>query len=94
MTFNKYRCHITPLYKNLKILKLNDIYQFELAKFMHKFHYGKLPEIYNEFFQEAFSAHQARNQLGTPGGAKSFLRGPKFFELCPIVLNYVQHIFP
>ena len=30
---------------------------------------------------------QARNQPGTPGGAKSFLRGPKF-------LNYVQHIFP
>jgi len=43
--------HITPLYKNLKILKLNDIYQFEQAKFMHKFHHGKLPEINNEIFQ-------------------------------------------
>jgi len=31
---------------------------------------------------------QARNQLGTPGGAKSFSRGPNFFKLCPIVLNY------
>jgi len=39
MTFSKYRCHITPLHKKLKILKLNDIYQFELAKFMHKFHH-------------------------------------------------------
>jgi len=37
---------------------------------------------------------QARNQLGTPGGAKSFLRGGKFFKLCPIALKYVQHIFP
>jgi len=26
---------------------------------------------------------QARNQLGTPGGAKSFLRDPKYFKLCP-----------
>jgi len=37
---------------------------------------------------------QARNQLGTPGGAKSFLRGAQIFEVCPILLNYVQHIFP
>ena len=37
---------------------------------------------------------QARSQLGTPGGAKGFLRGAQIFELCPIVLNHVQHIFP
>jgi len=37
---------------------------------------------------------QARNQLGTPGSAKRFLREVKMFELCPIILNYAQHIFP
>jgi len=36
---------------------------------------------------------QVRNQLGTPRGAECFLRGPKFFKLRQIVLNYVQHIF-
>jgi len=36
---------------------------------------------------------QARNQLGTPGGEKSFLRGGQFFKLCPIVSKYVQDIF-
>jgi len=39
-------------------------------------------------------SHQARNQLGTPGGAKSFLRWAQSFKLCPTGLNYVQHIFP
>ena len=66
-------------------------------------------------------SNQALNQLGTPGVAKSFLRGPQIFQtmsigfsrggekvcrggfaplspvitgLCPIVLKYVQHIFP
>jgi len=35
---------------------------------------------------------QARNQLGTLGGAKSLLRGPKIFNLCPIVtFNYRVH---
>jgi len=27
-------------------------------------------------------------------GRRVFWEGPKFFELCPIVLDYVQHIFP
>jgi len=26
---------------------------------------------------------QACSQIGTPGGAKSFLRGSQIFELCP-----------
>ena len=40
---------------------------------------------------------QARNQLGTPGGEEFSEKGQNFFnffKLCPIVLNYVQHIFP
>jgi len=37
---------------------------------------------------------QARKQLETPGGAKSFPRGAPIFKLCPIVLIDVQHIFP
>ena len=37
--------------------------------------------------------NQARNQLGTPGWAKRFLRGAQIFKLCPILSNYVQHIF-
>jgi len=38
-------------------------------------------------FSVSNTAMQARNQLGTPGGAKSFLRRAQIF-------NYVQHIFP
>jgi len=32
--------------------------------------------------------------LGHQEGRRVFREGPKFFELCPIFLNYVQHIFP
>ena len=44
--------------------------------------------------QQATAWKQARNQLGTPGGAKSFREGPKVLELCPMFSNYVQNIFP
>jgi len=32
--------------------------------------------------------------LGHQEGRRVFREGPKIFELCPIFLNYVQHIFP
>ena len=49
---------------------------------------------YEAVSQNSEMPHQARNHLGILGGAKSFWEGPKFFELCPVVLNYVQHIVP
>ena len=36
---------------------------------------------------------QARNQLGAPGRAKSFLIGAQTFQTMSNSLNYVQHIF-
>jgi len=51
MTFSNYRCHVTPLYKNFNVLKLNDMYRLELAKFMHELHHSELPKIYGNFFK-------------------------------------------
>jgi len=42
---------------------------------------------------ERIAPEQTRNQIGTLGGTKSFLRGAQIFKLCPLVLNYVQRIF-
>jgi len=42
----------------------------------------------------AHGAGQARNQLETPREQRVSWEGPKFFKLCPIILNHVQHIFP
>jgi len=33
-------------------------------------------------------------RLGRQVGRRLFWVGPKFFKLCPIFLNYLQHIFP
>jgi len=44
--------------------------------------------------QDRVVAMQTRNQLGTPGRPKSFLRVAQIFRLCPILSNNVQHSFP
>ena len=33
------------MYKSMKILQIQDIYELEMAKFMHSFHHKRLPSV-------------------------------------------------
>ena len=44
--------------------------------------------------REGRGAHRPVTSVGHQAGRRVFREGPKFFELCPTVLNDVQHIFP
>ena len=46
------------LYLNLRILKLDDLFELELGKFMHQFHNKKLPKSFAGYFQEVGKSHQ------------------------------------
>ena len=63
MTFSNYSCHVTPLYKNLNVLKLNYVYLLELAKFMHKLHHGALLKIFDNFFKNISNIHSYRTKF-------------------------------
>jgi len=65
ITYNNYRCHITPLYKSLNILKLHDIYKLELAKLMHKFHHEMLPTSLKDLFQKTAEVHCHNTRYAT-----------------------------
>ena len=53
---------INKMYSTLQFLKIDDIYEFELYKFMHQLHYGKLPEVFYKSFTKIASvrAHDTR----------------------------------
>ena len=46
-----YRAHTAPLFKELKILPLDDLITFSRVKFMHSFHFKKLPLSFSEMWQ-------------------------------------------
>ena len=50
------------MYKELKFFKLNEIYQLELAKFMHQLNYNRLPDVYYDQFTkiEEMQSHDTR----------------------------------
>jgi len=58
ITRSSYRSHVTPLYKKLNLLKLNDIYQMELARIVHTFSSNNLPSNFNKLFLEITSVHK------------------------------------
>ena len=49
--------HTDPLFENLKLLKLKEIYVYSAQLFMFKFHQIKLPPIFFTFFTRNDSIH-------------------------------------
>lgn len=54
----KIRDKITPLYYKLGILKLNDLYTFEIAKLMHQYENKKLPIQLQNYFSYTSTIHE------------------------------------
>ena len=48
---------MSNLYKSLYLLKLTDIYKFNLAKFMFAFHNNRLPKIFYDSLTNLESVH-------------------------------------
>ena len=50
ITWNKKFSRVTQLYKNLKLLKLRDVYKLELTKFMHQIYNNKISFLFQDKF--------------------------------------------
>ena len=49
ITCSKYNAHTEPIFKKLKLLKIDDIYKVSLLKFYHKYNTNKLPLYFKDF---------------------------------------------
>ena len=67
MTYSSFRTKITPLYKKLNLLKLDDICSLELGKIMHKFHSGNLLDNFNYLFTPVNQVHCHATRSATRG---------------------------
>ena len=48
---------MSTLYKDMKILQVKDIFEIEVAKFMHSFHHGNLPCIFDSYYTSVATQH-------------------------------------
>ena len=52
-----YDAHTDPIFKELRILKFNDIYLLNLGKFMYSYQNDLLPSSFNDCFIEVNQVH-------------------------------------
>jgi len=68
MTYSSYNSKVSQLYKNLKLLKINDRYILEIGKFMHHLHWGRIPVNFDHLFTSVNQAHSHATRAATRGG--------------------------
>ena len=61
----QWRDHVTPYYEQAKILKLKDLYTYEVAKIMHKHSRKQLPSSFNSYFATVNAKHTQTTRLAS-----------------------------
>ena len=57
MTDRKYNAHTEPLFKHLRLLKVNDIFDVQCLKFWYEFVNKKLPNYFRDMFKYNYELH-------------------------------------
>ena len=65
ITFSDFDAHTSPLFYQLKLLKLQDHIKLQPLYFMHQFFIGKLPKISDSFFIKTSDKHNVNTHFAT-----------------------------
>ena len=65
ISWSSYRCHETPLHGQLNLLKLDDIYQLEIAKPMHNVYSNRIRRTFDRLFTAVNSVHTHQTRSST-----------------------------
>ena len=69
ITCSRYNAHTEPLFKRLRIIKINDLFELNLLKFYQKLLNGRLPTYFDDFeldTMEDIHEHDTRNKTMIP----------------------------
>ena len=92
------------MYKSMKILQIQDIYELKMAKFMHSFHHKKLPSVFNHYFKYlSFQHHHIARSISNKnlylqrmkthrGLTSSSYNGIKIWNKIHVILIYYPSI--
>ena len=58
MTNCKYNSHTEPLFKELKLLKISDVFKIQFMNFWYKFKNKTLPSFFKSFFKYNHEIHE------------------------------------
>ena len=65
ITFSDFNAHTSPLFFELKLLKLQDHIKLQTLYFMLQFFTGTLPKIFDSFFIKTSDKHNVNTRFAT-----------------------------
>lgn len=65
ITFSHFDARTSPLFAQLKLLKLQDHIKLQTLYFMYQFVTGKLPKIFDSFFIKTSDKHNVKTRFAT-----------------------------
>jgi len=68
MNYSSYKSRVSPLYKNLNLLKINDIHILQIGKFMHNLHWGRILVHFDHLLTSVNQAHSHATHAAIQGG--------------------------
>ena len=57
ITCSKFDDHSSPLFKATNIVKITDLFHYQICVFMHNFYNNQLPAVFSSFFMQVTSIH-------------------------------------
>ena len=85
INFSDFRDSSTPLYIHYNLLKLDDIFNLEICKFMFKWSKGTLPTIFNKYFVHINTIHNYQTRTSR----QNFYISKKLTRTGMCTLNYL-----
>jgi hypothetical protein len=97
ITLSKYNSHTEPIFKQLNLLRIEDIYKQQLLKFYHKLKNDQLPEYFKHMRPVAFSEiHEhhtrGRDTICMPQIKKEYARKCLRYDISNLVDNTPEYI--
>ena len=63
ITFSDFRAHTSPIFKDINVLKVNDLFQYQVSSIMWDYDHNTLPKSLNSLFTKTKSTHLYRTRF-------------------------------
>ena len=63
ITFSDFRAHTSPIFKDINVLKVNDLFQYQVSSIMWDYDHNTLPKSLNSLFTKTKSTHSHRTRF-------------------------------
>ena len=63
ITFSDFRAHTSPIFKDINVLKVKDLFQYQVSSIMWDYDHNTLPKSLNSLFTKTTTTHSYRTRL-------------------------------